>query len=185
MSVLPLSITTCPTCLYQLLHTGQEALYTLDKWPVYDRLMHEEKQPYALHSTPVSNLKSAINEHACLWSVGGSRSNQREPTQTRGRHTNSTPRKEPSCCEATTASLFCLLLRLINLYELSPNYNNKGLCSLLNHMYLSLVSWWSDICHHVCHMKAGINILILIWIANNFMSTALLSAPSISGADFW
>ena len=55
-------------------------------------LTYRDKRP----STPTGNLDWPINlasSFTCFWSLGGSRSTQREPMQTQGKHANPTQKR--------------------------------------------------------------------------------------------
>uniref|UniRef100_A0A669DAA6 Metalloendopeptidase n=1 Tax=Oreochromis niloticus TaxID=8128 RepID=A0A669DAA6_ORENI len=93
--------------------------------------------------TPSDNLDYPINlspQTACLWTVGGSRSTRREPTQTRGEHANSTQKDPglmvelnsgPSCCAATVLTTVppCCLIQF-NFIFIASNHKNSGLKAL-------------------------------------------------------
>lgn len=49
----------------------QEVMYTLDCSPPSNRRAHLDKQPFTPMFTPMGNLVSSVNLHACFWNVGG------------------------------------------------------------------------------------------------------------------
>ncbi len=95
---------------------GSRAWYTLGKSPVHSRADIERQK--SIHAHTYGQFR-VTNLPACLWTVAGSRSTRREPTQTRGEHANSSQKgyrtqnptdvgqadpdsnPRPSCCEAT------------------------------------------------------------------------------------